>query len=115
MLHSMIGEIDGLSNNSRFDYWKLTGIGCRQSGLSRGDLVKSVNGKEIKYFRELENAILVYQNQNFRWRLSLSAIIKTQTIIEVPSASFSSLTVLGSSFRTLFGKIVDKTPAAKLV
>lgn len=118
-LENMIGDIEGLSNNS---YAPIVGVrkdlSAYKAGFRTGDLVKSINGKKIKHFRDLENSILVYQGQKFQVEIERNSLIdskKSQTItIEVPPVSFSSLLVFGLEFPELYlAKIVDKTPAAK--
>ncbi len=118
-LESMVGEIDGLSASSRAPAIAVRpGLPAYKAGFRVGDFIKSINGKPIKYFRDIENALLAYQGHQFNVEIerftNLDFKNAQNLTIAVPAISFSSLAVFGFEAPDLYlAKVMEKTPAIK--
>jgi regulator of sigma E protease len=112
-----IGDIEGLSTIAR-----ATVVGVRNgsiaanAGLQTGDVIKSVNSRPVKHFRELENLFVSLQGQPIPLEVDRYPTTESnspQTLkIEIPSSQFASINVLGIEPSDLYlAKIVDASPA----
>ncbi len=113
-----IGDIEGLSTIA-----KASVVGVRagtladKAGLKTGDLIKSVNGHPVKYYRELENTFVPLQDQIIK--LEVERFVSAETseaskslTIELPKAQFASLAPLGIEPSELYlAKIKEGSPA----
>jgi regulator of sigma E protease len=112
-----IGDIEGLSTNS-----KASVIGVRadsiaaKTGLQTGDLIKSIDGHPVKYFREIENVLVSLQGQPIAIeveRFSSAEATNSKTLkVELPKTQFASLGPLGIESSDLYlAKIIEGSPA----
>lgn len=118
-LESSIGDIDGLTFLSMASVVGVrAGSLAEQAGLKTGDRIVSVNGTEVKHFRDLDTLMLPFQNQSITLdverfadpegkksdRLKLNANFK----------NFASVTVLGIESSELYlYKLIPNTPAER--
>lgn len=112
-----IGDIEGLSPSA-----KASLIGVRagsiaaKAGLQTGDLIKSIGGRPVKYFRDLENLMVSLQGQPIaievdRFPAADSSQPKTVSV-KIPASQFASLGVIGIESSDLYlAKVIDDTPA----
>jgi regulator of sigma E protease len=114
-LDSMVGDIEGLSFLSRASF-----VGVRESsqalkvGLKTGDKITKINGQEIKYFRQIEPALIPFQNQQVSIEIERGSEKSSEVISLNPKFdSFASLAGLGIESPDLFlDKIQPDSPAA---
>ena len=118
-LESMIGEIEGASYQAKGPaVGVMANSKAAKSGFQTGDIILSINGKEIKYFREIENAILPLQNQDIEIKVARATPPSFKDVSEktftISKSQFSSLAALGFEGAELYlAKVVDGSPAAK--
>lgn len=116
-LNESIGDIQGLSNLS-----KASVIGVKansiasKAGLQTGDIIKSVAGNPIKYFREIENYMVSLQGQPIALqidRLDSLENQKAQTLdIQIPATQFASMASLGIEISELYlARVLEDSPA----
>lgn len=116
-LSSSIGDVQGLTNLS-----KASVIGVRaqsvaaKAGLKTGDVIKSVAGHPIKYFREIENSMVSLQGQAISLQVDRLESLegdKMQSLnIEIPATQFASMASLGIEVSELYlAKVLDDSPA----
>jgi regulator of sigma E protease len=112
-----IGELPGLTNLSKMS---LLGVAANSqayaAGLRTGDLITSINGAKIKFFRELENIFVAQQGQEMlieAERYDVNDPSKsTKENISFKSNSVPSLQSIGIEKSELFlAKIVKDSPA----
>lgn len=117
-LDDMIGSFEGLTNIS-----KASAIGVRagtiaeKAGLQTGDVISSINGFKVQYFRELENLLIAQQGQPIKLeidRYPSADVNKPEKLsISIDPHSIASLDSIGIEAPDLYlAKIVDKSPAA---
>jgi regulator of sigma E protease len=116
-LDAKIGDIEGLSTSA-----KASLVGVRpastaaKAGLETGDLIKSVGGRPIKYFRELENLFVSQQGQPFSVEVERFESVETNKSkilkIDIPATRFASLRAIGIEASELYlAKIIEDSPA----
>jgi regulator of sigma E protease len=114
---SRIGSVDGLSNSSKAP---VVGVKANtiaaQSGLHTGDVILSINGEKVKYFRELENLFVQMQSQPIKLTIERYEPIDTKKpqnlTLEIPASKISSMAILGIESADLYlAKIMDGSPA----
>jgi regulator of sigma E protease len=112
-----IGDVEGLGVSS-----KASLIGVRsdsvaaKAGLKTGDLVKSVGGHPVKYFRELDNLFVSQQSTPIAVeveRFDINDTSKSETLkVEIPPSQFASIRSIGIETSELFlAKIMEGSPA----
>lgn len=113
------GQIQGLDSLSKAGV-----VGVRhdsiayKAGLRTGDLILSVNEKPIKYFRELDNLFVAFQQQPLKLkieRMKDDGKEKPQSLdIEIGKSSFASMQVLGiEDAESYLARVFPGTPAQK--
>ena len=113
------GQIQGLDSLSKAGV-----VGVRhdsiayKAGLRTGDLILSVNEKPIKYFRELDNLFVAFQQQPLKLkieRMKDDGKEKPQSLdIEIVKSSFASMQVLGiEDAESYLARVFPGTPAQK--
>lgn len=118
-LESNVGDIEGLTFLS-----KAAVVGIRsnspadQAGLKTGDRIVSVNGLEVKHFRDLDPLLVPHQNVPIEIEVermpSPEAKKPTHLKISPTFPSFSSIRVLGIESSDLYlYKIVPGSPAER--
>ncbi|PIS11879.1 MAG: RIP metalloprotease RseP [Bdellovibrio sp. CG10_big_fil_rev_8_21_14_0_10_47_8] len=115
-LQESIGDIDGLSTNS-----KATVVGVKpqsvaaQAGLRTGDFIKSIAGRPVRYFRDLDNIFVSLQGQPISLDIERykEGNENPETFqLQIPGRSFASIQALGLESADLYlAKIVDNSPA----
>lgn len=112
-----IGEVEGLGLSSKAS---LVGVRSEsvaaKAGLQTGDLIKSVGGHPVKYFRELDNLFVSQQGSAITVeieRFDINETSKSQTLkIEVPATQFASIRSIGIEAAELYlAKVMDASPA----
>jgi regulator of sigma E protease len=112
-----IGDIEGLSISSKAS---LVGIRAdsvaAKAGLQTGDLIKSVGGRPVKYFRELDNLMVSQQDQPISLEIERFENVesgKSKTMkIEIPATHFASIASIGMEASELYlAKVIDGSPA----
>jgi regulator of sigma E protease len=112
-----IGDVEGLGISS-----KASLIGVRsdsvaaKAGLKTGDLVKSVGGHPVKYFRELDNLFVSQQSETIAVeveRFDINDTSKSQTVkVDIPPTQIASIRSIGIETSELFlAKVMDASPA----
>ena len=121
-LDDSIGTVDGLSNASRAAVvGVLPGSLAEKYGLHTGDRVISVAGKEVHYFRELENVLITVQTQplvmkieRFDPSLKEEEIKPEELTLSGSVTGISSLSTFGIEASDLYlAKVMEGSPAAK--
>ena len=113
------GQIQGLDSLSKAGV-----VGVRhdsiayKAGLRTGDLILSVNDQPIKYFRELDNLFVAFQQQPLKLkieRMKDDGKEKPQSLdIEIGKSSFASMQVLGiEDAESYLARVFPGTPAQK--
>ncbi len=116
-LNDSIGDIDGLTNHS-----KSSVVGVRlnsvaaTAGLMTGDIIKSIAGRPVKYFREIDNILVSLQGQPISLEIERYANIevdKPQSIkISLPTGQFASMASIGIENSDLYlAKVMEASPA----
>jgi regulator of sigma E protease len=119
-IDELIGSIEGVGFLS-----KASIIGVRhnspafKAGLRTGDLITKIQGKPIRYFRELENTLVAFQSQPIEVELERYADTTARDFetlkISLPGQAFASMAVLGFEPSDLYlSKIYPGTPAEKV-
>lgn len=112
-----VGDIEGLAMTSKAS---LVGVRAEsiasKAGLQTGDLIKSVGGRPVKYFRELDNLMVSQQGEAIALEIERFDSVdtnKSQTLkIEIPASSFASIHSIGIEASELYlAKIVEGSPA----
>jgi regulator of sigma E protease len=112
-----IGDIEGLSTTARASVIGVrSGSLAAKAGLQTGDLIKSIAGQPVKYFRELENVLVSLQGQPIVLeveRFASAEASNSKTLkIELPKTSIASLSSLGIEASDLYlAKIMEGSPA----
>lgn len=112
-----VGDIEGITTTSKASVLGVrAGSVADKAGLKTGDLVKSIDGRPIKYFRELENLLVSLQGQPIPVEIERYASPDSnehQNLkIEIPKTQFASIGVLGIEPSDLYlAKVVDDSPA----
>jgi regulator of sigma E protease len=116
-VNSQVGDVAGLSNSSKAAVIGIkAGTIAAQNGLHTGDIVRSINGQKVKYFRELENLFVQMQDQPIKLEIERYEPIdaKEPQVLnfQIPAAKYSSMGVLGIESADLYlAKIMDGSPA----
>jgi regulator of sigma E protease len=118
----LVGAVDGLTNSSRAAVvGVLPGSLGEKLGLKTGDRILTVNGKDVNYFRELENVMITAQNQPVQIKVdrysptakddetAVSIVNLAGKLGDVPS--LASLGLEASDLH--LAKVIDGSPAAK--
>src|SRR5690606_29773329 len=89
-----VGDIEGLTYNAKASLIGVrSGTVASQIGLKTGDLVKSIAGRPVKYFRELDNFLISLQGQPISIeveRFESPDSSKSETLtFEIPKSQFS--------------------------
>lgn len=114
-LDEMVGDIEGLGTQSRS-----TAVGVKgdsvaaKAGFKTGDVIKSIQGNKVAYFREIENLILPLQKTEILFVVERpDEKGQTQKLdLTIPRQSFASLAALGLEPSDLYlYKIMEGTPA----
>ena len=112
-----IGDIEGLSITAKASVVGVrSGSLAEKAGLRTGDLVKSVAGFPIRYFRELENVLVPLQDQKISIQVERFASPETSKSeiisVELPKSQFASLGPIGLESSDLYlAKIMEDSPA----
>lgn len=118
-LENMIGDIEGVSYQAKGpSVGVLANSIAAKAGFVTGDIFVSIAGKEIKYFREIENTILPLQNQSIEIKIIRANPANLKEVSEktltLPKSQFSSLSALGLEGSELYlAKVVENSPASK--
>ncbi|PWU19366.1 MAG: RIP metalloprotease RseP [Bdellovibrio sp.] len=118
-LDASIGDIEGLTYLS-----KAPVLGVRsqfpaaKAGLKTGDRILSVNGVELKHFRELDNLLLPHQNREITLEIERSAQPESKKPeklkLQVNFHTFSSMSMLGIEGSELYlYKVMPSSPAER--
>lgn len=114
----LIGEIEGLSNSSKASIIGVIENSIAfQAGFRTGDLITAINGKKIKYFREIENIFIALQGQEIKVSVDRYDIKDGEKIstaeITFKSDSVASLGSIGIEKSELFlARVVEDSPAS---
>lgn len=112
-----IGDFPGLTNLSKAS---MVGVALNsiayEQGLRTGDLLTSINGVKLKYFRELENIFVAQQGQELKIELERFDVNdpnkSSKEKISFKSNNVASLQSIGIEKSELFlAKIVKDSPA----
>ncbi len=112
-----IGDVEGLSSTSKAS---LVGIRSEsvaaKAGLQTGDLIKSIAGRPVKYFREIDNMMVSLQGQPISIeveRFDMADTSKSKMVkIDLPGTQFASIRSLGIEASELYlAKVLDDSPA----
>ncbi|MGZ5279253.1 MAG: RIP metalloprotease RseP, partial [Pseudobdellovibrionaceae bacterium] len=112
-----IGDIPGISTSSKAS---LVGIRANsvaaKAGLQTGDLIKSVGGRPVKYFRELDNLLVSQQGEAISLEVERFDSVETgkssMIKIEIPPTQFASIYAIGMEASELYlAKVIDDSPA----
>lgn len=112
-----IGDIEGLSTTAKASLVGVrAGSVAAKAGLQTGDLIKTIDGRPVKYFRDLENLLVSLQGTPISIevdRFPSAESDKAKSVkIELPPTQFASLNVLGIEASDLYlAKVVDDSPA----
>lgn len=119
-LSSKIGNIDGLSGNTRAAYIGVRGkTFAEKSGLRTGDKITAINGNKINSYREIENSILSLQGQDITFQIERTSPQQKnneseKSDVKLAAGKFSSLASLGIESPDLFlYQVVKDSPAEK--
>src|SRR6185312_69498 len=116
-IDSQVGDVAGLSSSSKAPVIGVkAGTIAAQNGLHTGDVIRSINGQKVKYFRELENLFVQMQSQPIKLEIERYEPIdaKEPQILnfQLPISKYSSMGVLGIDSADLYlAKIMDGSPA----
>lgn len=116
-LDDMVGSFEGLTNVS-----KASAIGVRpgtiaeKAGLRTGDVINSINGFAVSYFRELENLLIAQQGQPIKLEITRYPNVDVEKseklTISIDPHSIASLDSIGIEEPDLYlAKIIEKSPA----
>jgi regulator of sigma E protease len=116
-MDSKIGEVAGMSQVARAAVVGVrTGSVADKAGLKTGDLIRSVAAYNVRYFRELDNALVSQQGRPIGLEVTrftnLDSDKNEKLMIQLPATSFASMAALGIEQADLYlAKVMDKTPA----
>jgi regulator of sigma E protease len=116
-LNKKIGEIEGITQTARAPVVGVrTGSVAHKAGLRTGDLIRSVAAHNVKYFRELDNALVSQQGRPIVLEITRFKNLENDSseklAIQVPQTSFASMAALGIEQADLYlAKVMDGTPA----
>jgi regulator of sigma E protease len=118
-LDTYVGDIPGLTSTSRASIVGVrSGSVAQKLGFKTGDLIKSINGTEIKFFRQLENAMISLAGRTLtvvvERRQSLLADKSELVTLEIEKSQVSSIASLGLESPDLYlADIVKGSPAER--
>lgn len=118
-LDTYIGDIPGLTSTSRASIVGVrAGSVAQKLGFQTGDLIKSINGTEVKFFRQLENAMISLAGPTLsvvvERRESLLSDKSTTLTLEIEKSQVSSMVSLGLESPDLYlADIVKGSPAER--
>jgi regulator of sigma E protease len=116
-MDSKIGEVEGMSQVARAPVVGVrNGSVADKAGLKTGDLIRSIAGQNIRYFRELDNALVSQQGRPIVLEVTrfknLDNDNNEKLPIQLPATSFASMAALGIEQADLYlAKVMDNTPA----
>lgn len=116
-LDETVGTVEGINEASR-----ASSVGVRhnspaaRSGLRTGDLITSINGRDVKYFRQLENRFIQLQSQPIQLQVLRYEDLKKPPVkhsFEIAPSQFASMAVLGFERPDLYlARVIEDSPAA---
>ncbi len=118
-LDSSVGDLEGLTFFSKAPVVGIRlGTPADKAGLKTGDRILSINGADVKHYRDLDTMMIPYQGQEVTFAVERSPVPDSpkpeKLEIKANFRTFASISVLGfeSSELYLF-KVVPNSPAEK--